>query len=98
MPSVGGGRRSGKGGFSDSTECRTECRNPLAQRRADPLLIGAAGAGGAQDLDRLGTAKGLGDLAKLGDASSPGQRLEGALDISRHRRRPAAQQQLSDTG
>src|SRR5271166_6966229 len=62
------------------------------------LLIGPAGAGRAQNFDRLGRPEGHGDLAKLGDAVPAGQRLERAADTGRNGRRAAAQEQLPDTG
>ena len=73
----------------------TERGNPLAQRRADPLLLGPAGAGHAQASDWLGRAKGHRDRMDPGDATPTRQRLERALDKCRDGRGAAAQQQLS---
>ena len=74
---------------------------------SNPGPVALSGSGHAAIFERKGyrglfqvggPAEDHGDLEKLGDAASSGQRLEGALDISRHRGRPATQQQLSDAG
>src|SRR5713226_9033468 len=72
--------------------------DPLAHRIGNPLLIGPAVAGGAQGLDRLGTAESHRDLVKFRDAAIAGQGLECATDIGGHGRRGATQEQLAYTG
>ena len=55
---------------------RADGNDPLAHRIGNPLLIGPAVAGGAQGLDRLGTAESHRDLAKFRDAAIAGQGLQ----------------------
>jgi len=81
-----------------TTRFYCESDETLAKGIGNPLLVGAADTPCTQGRDRLGTAKGHGDAAKLRDAARPGQRLECARDIRRHSRRSATQEQLADTG
>src|SRR6266436_7103081 len=81
-----------------SDVCSSDLDDPLAHRIGNPLLIGPALAGGAQGLDRLGTAESHCDLAKFRDAAIARQGLERTTDIGGHGRRGAPQEQLAYTG
>ena len=92
------GRRIGHGCRRDGGRCRHDSDDPLAHRIGNPLLIGPAFAGGAQGLDRLGTAESHCNLAKFRDAAIARQGLECATDIGGHGRRGAPQEQLAYPG